>query len=75
MGRSTVRALLSARAVVLGSRSMGHGPRQGGAVTPGQVLCSEMQSALSLKDAIKSLVRSQVVFSDSANTVYFGTFP
>jgi hypothetical protein len=30
MGRSTVRALLSARAVVLGSRSMGHGPRATG---------------------------------------------
>ena len=33
-----------------------HGPKQGGSVTPGQISCSEMQSFLSLEDAIKSLV-------------------
>ena len=48
MGRSTVRALLSDRAVVLGSRSPVHGPRQDGAAPPGQVLCSGMESVLSL---------------------------
>ena len=30
-----------------------HGPRQNGAVTPGQVSCSEMGGVLSLDDAAK----------------------
>ena len=42
--------------------------RQNGSVTPGQISCSEMQSVLSLEDAIKLLVRSQVVYSDSAHS-------
>ena len=52
-----------------------HGLRQDGSVTPGQVSCSEMGGGLSLEDVIKSLVRSQIVFSDSAKSTYIGSHP
>jgi hypothetical protein len=35
-------------------------------MTSGLVSCSEMKNVLSLENAIKSLVRSQVVLSDTA---------
>ena len=51
----------------LGSWFLVHGPGQDGPATPGQVLCSGMESVLSLEDATKSLVRSQVVLSDGVD--------
>ncbi len=45
--------------------------RQNGSVTPGQVWCSEMESLLSLEEVRKSLIRSQVVLSDSAINLAF----
>jgi len=54
--------------VLLGPWSLAQvrGPRQDGPATPGWFQSSEMESILSLESAIKSLVRSQVVLSDSA---------
>jgi hypothetical protein len=54
--------------VLLGSWSLAQvrGPRQDGPATPGWFQSSEMESILSLESAIKSLVQSQVVLSDSA---------
>ena len=46
-----------------------HGPRQDGAVTPGQVSCSEKESVLSFSEVTKSLYQSQAVFSDSSVTI------